>query len=183
MIKYTVAAVAALLFVAASLLAISPDATASKSAVPGKSVATPAAPSSAQAKPSGSVGAEIPDVINIPSAAGEVVFQHQKHTTERSIKCVECHHQINAKKLTTPHPDYMTSSWIKCSICHKETSSLKQKIFACSACHHTNLANIADETLSTKVVVHKKCWNCHEAGTGVDASKSCVTCHTGKRSL
>jgi cytochrome c7-like protein len=123
----------------------------------------------------------IPAVRNIPSSVGEVVFQHQTHIKDRGIQCVECHHQINAKKLSTPHPDYLKSSWINCSICHNESEKIKQKVYSCSACHPTNPVNIADETLSAKVVVHKQCWKCHEVGAGKDASNTCQMCHSGKK--
>ena len=53
----------------------------------------------------------------------------------------------------------------------------------CKKCHHqihanhSNLENIADETLNAKVVVHKSCWNCHLSGTGPEASERCSFCH------
>jgi len=118
-----------------------------------------------------------------PSSVGEVVFHHEMHTKALSIKCVECHHQINAKQLKTPHPDYFKSSWINCEICHNEAGKLKQSAYSCSACHRVKPANIADETLSTKVVIHKQCWRCHPVGTGMDASKGCEKCHSGKKTF
>jgi hypothetical protein len=36
--------------------------------------------------------------------------------------------------------------------------------------------------LSPKVVIHQSCWECHEIGTGEDASRNCKTCHAGSRS-
>ena len=118
-----------------------------------------------------------------PSTVGEVVFHHEMHTNSLSIKCVECHHQINAKPLNTPHPDYFKSSWINCAICHNESGKLKQTAYSCSACHHASPVNIADETLSTKVVIHKQCWRCHPVGTGKDASTGCEKCHSGKKTF
>ena len=116
-----------------------------------------------------------------PSTVGEVVFHHEMHTKALSIKCVECHHQINAKKLNTPHPDYLKSSWINCQICHDGSEKAGQTVYACSACHRTNPTNIADETLSSKVVIHKQCWKCHAVSTGKEASASCELCHSGKK--
>lgn len=116
-----------------------------------------------------------------PSAVGEVIFHHQMHVRDLAIKCVECHHQIDAKKLATPHPDYFKSSWINCKICHKESERIKQKAYTCSECHRASPANIADETLSSKVVIHQQCWKCHQVGTGKDASKACEKCHSGKK--
>ncbi|MFQ5605012.1 MAG: hypothetical protein ACE5HS_17220 [bacterium] len=52
----------------------------------------------------------------------------------------------------------------------------------CSNCHHTSPANIADETLRSKVVIHKNCWQCHEIGQGAEASANCGFCHSGKKS-
>lgn len=125
---------------------------------------------------------DIPSDIDIPSSVGEVMFPHQMHIEDLEIECVECHHQINATKLNTPHPDYFRSSWINCKICHTGSDNVKQKVYTCSKCHHTNPVSIADETLSTKVVVHKKCWGCHEVETGKDASESCEMCHSGEKS-
>lgn len=124
---------------------------------------------------------EIPDVIKIPSSLGEVVFPHKMHIEEEGIECVVCHHQINAKKLNTPHPDYFKSNWIKCNICHKGSDYKTTKVYTCSKCHHSTLENIADETLSAKVVIHKKCWSCHDIGTGAEASENCSMCHFGPK--
>ena len=131
--------------------------------------------------PSKAGAVDIPAERIFPSSAGEVVFHHQMHTKDLSIKCAECHHQINAKKLSTPHPDYFNSSAIKCEICHKDAEKISQKAYVCSECHRSSPANIADETLSAKVVVHKQCWKCHPVSTGKDASKGCEKCHSGKK--
>ena len=125
----------------------------------------------------------IPAERSFPSSVGEVTFKHQLHIQDRAIACVECHHQINAKKLKSPHPDYFISSSIKCEICHGESEKIRQKAYTCSECHRANPVNIADETLSAKVVIHQKCWKCHQVGTGKDASKGCESCHSGKKTL
>ena len=124
---------------------------------------------------------EIPTIKTFPSSVGEVTFTHQMHYQDRGIQCTECHHQINAKKLVTPHPDYFKSSWINCGICHNATKNGRPNVYSCSECHRTNPVNIADETLSAKVVIHKQCWKCHAVGTGKDASKRCVFCHSGSK--
>lgn len=124
---------------------------------------------------------EIPDVIKIPSSVGEIVFPHRMHIEDQEIECVECHHQINATKLNTPHPEYFKSSWIKCNICHNGSDHIAQKVYTCSKCHHSTPDNITDETLSAKVVIHKKCWSCHDIGTGAKASESCSMCHSGPK--
>lgn len=115
--------------------------------------------------------------ILIESAVGDVIFPHDFHVTGVDMECVECHHQIHAKELETPHPDYLTSSWISCQSCHNPTSDTDRIYYSCAECHHTNPNNIADETLSSKVVVHKSCWKCHDTQTGVEASQGCVDCH------
>jgi len=125
----------------------------------------------------------IPSERTFPSTVGEVVFHHEMHVKDLAIKCVECHHSIDAKKLVTPHPDYLKSSSVKCEICHSDSAAAKQNAYTCSACHGTNPMNIADETLSAKVVVHKQCWKCHPVGTGKDASAGCQKCHSGKKTF
>ncbi len=124
---------------------------------------------------------EIPAEIKIPSSVGEITFRHQMHFKDLSVKCVDCHHQINASPLNTPHPDYFGSSWINCKTCHNESEKIARKAYVCSECHQTGPKHIADESLSAKVVTHKQCWKCHAVGTGKDASKGCEKCHSGKK--
>jgi len=120
---------------------------------------------------------DMPDEITYPSSVGDVLFPHKMHVKELELECADCHHQIHAMELDTPHPDYMTSSWVSCNICHNTETEARQKYYKCADCHHSDLDDISDETLSSKVVTHKNCWNCHETGTGVEASKGCVECH------
>lgn len=115
--------------------------------------------------------------ILIESTVGYVIFPHDFHVKSVDLECAECHHQIHAVELDTPHPDYLSSSWINCQACHSPESVASKDYYRCSACHHSNPENIADETLSSKVVVHKSCWKCHETGTGVEASSGCIDCH------
>jgi len=120
---------------------------------------------------------DMPGEITYTSSVGNVLFPHNLHVTELEVECAECHHQIHAMELDTPHPDYMTSSWVSCKICHDTDSVKREKYYKCSDCHLTNPDDISDETLSSKVVTHKNCWNCHESGTGVEASQGCAECH------
>ena len=122
----------------------------------------------------------IPDEITYPSSVGDVLFTHKKHAVDQKIECVECHHQIHATDLDTPHPDYMSSSWVSCKTCHDTSSTRSEQYYKCSDCHLSDPDDISDETLSSKVVTHMSCWNCHETGTGVDASKGCAECHVKK---
>jgi hypothetical protein len=121
--------------------------------------------------------AETLQEILIESSVGYVIFPHDFHVTGVKMECVECHHQIHAGELDTPHPGYLTSSWINCQACHNPDSESDQIYYLCGECHHENLSDIADETLSSKVVVHKSCWKCHDTRTGVEASQGCVDCH------
>lgn len=177
MIKYFIAAAAALVFTAVSLPSNTEEIKAGKAAPPAKA-ASPAGAATDGTKP---VAGQAPSQIKIPSSVGEVTFNHQKHIADLGIKCVECHHQINAKKLNTPHPDYLKSSWINCQICHDGSKKTGQAVYACSGCHRDNPTNIADETLSSKVVIHQQCWKCHPVNTGKEASASCGLCHSGKK--
>jgi len=116
----------------------------------------------------------MPNVITFESSIGEVQFPHKVHMR---MGCKKCHHQIQAKALATPHEDYLDYSQSNCEVCHKEQEN-DTAYYGCANCHHSNLENIADETLSSKVVVHKSCWKCHLSGTGVEASERCNFCHT-----
>lgn len=133
--------------------------------------------------PIAAVAVEMPAERVFPSSAGEVVFHHAMHVKDLGIKCADCHHAIDAKKLKTPHPDYLKASSIKCEICHNESEHIKQKAYTCSACHRANPTDIADETLSAKVVIHKQCWKCHPVGLGREASVVCEKCHSGKKTF
>ena len=170
MIRYFLAAASAIVLVASGLRS---------EAAPSKGESPKAA--SAKAAPAKAGTLKVPSEIAIPASVGEVRFRHQMHIDDLSIKCGDCHHQINAKKLNTPHPDYFGSSWINCKTCHDDSEKIAQKPYLCSECHRTRPKNIADETLSAKVVVHKQCWKCHSVGTGKEASQGCEKCHSGKK--
>jgi len=174
MIKCLLAAASAAMFAAVS----PPGGAAPAQAAPSQAAATTAA---AKAAGSGAAAPAIPSEIIIPSSVGEIRFPHQMHIRDLSVKCGDCHHQINAKPLSTPHPDYFSSSWINCGICHEQSEKLSKKTFVCSECHMARPKTIADETLSAKVVVHEQCWKCHAVGTGKEASKACGKCHSGKK--
>ena len=121
--------------------------------------------------------AELPKI----TAVGEVLFSHDMHVDELELECTECHHQTNAVALDFPHETYFEDFWIDCHSCHGEDSDGDPQ--ACSNCHHGYSADIANETLSSKVVIHQKCWSCHEVGTGTEASESCIMCHEGLSAL
>ena len=123
-----------------------------------------------------------PSEIKSPSSIGEVSFQHEYHITELELECKTCHHEVMAATLKLPHEEYFQDFWIRCKICHHEVKKPALVAQACSNCHHSHPATIADETLSAKVVIHKDCWKCHETGTGKEASQECKFCHQGPRS-
>lgn len=116
-------------------------------------------------------------VIKSPSSVGEVVFPHELHFDGLEIECKTCHHEINAEKLNIPHEGYFDDFWIDCRICHGTHEGKMTQAQACSNCHHDSPTDIADETLSAKVVIHKNCWECHDVETGEQASNSCRICH------
>jgi hypothetical protein len=120
---------------------------------------------------------QLPQVVTFTSSVGDVHFSHEVHAGELEIDCADCHHQIHAVELDTPHPDYLESSWITCQGCHNPGADVSGQYYKCSDCHQSDLNNIADETLSSKVVIHESCWQCHESGTGVQASEGCAICH------
>lgn len=107
-------------------------------------------------------------------------FPHEKHAGEFEVECVTCHHETNAKPLSIPHQDYFDDLWINCGTCHHKAGAVALGPQACSTCHHARNGDIADETLSAKVVIHKNCWSCHEVGTGASASATCKTCHPAR---
>ncbi len=116
--------------------------------------------------------------LDDPSRIAPAVFPHDRHAEDMGIECITCHHETNAAPLTLPHKDYFDDFWIDCRICHKESGAAETAPRRCSGCHHSLTGDIADETLSAKVVIHKNCWSCHEVGTGAEASATCTNCHT-----
>ncbi|MFC2163958.1 cytochrome c3 family protein [Acidobacteriota bacterium] len=116
-------------------------------------------------------------IIKSPSTVGEVAFPHELHFDALEIECQTCHHEINAQKLNIPHKDYFDDFWIDCRICHGHDGGQISQAQSCSNCHHDSPTDIADETLSAKVVIHKNCWECHEVEVGAQASQSCQVCH------
>lgn len=123
----------------------------------------------------------VKEEIKISSFVGEVIFPHMLHFEDLEIECVDCHHQIKARELNIPHMEYFDEFWIDCNICHNRSENPGKEMYACVKCHNNEHTNIADETLNAKVVVHKKCWECHETGMGVSASESCAFCHSGPK--
>ena len=115
--------------------------------------------------------------IVYPSAVGEVTFPHSLHADELGFECVECHHETAAAELRTPHEEYFEELWVECARCHRQAAPAAVPQ-SCGECHHASPTTTADETLSAKVVVHRSCWNCHEVGTGEEASRGCSFCHS-----
>lgn len=123
----------------------------------------------------------VSEVIRFESSVGEVVFGHALHFEDLGLSCEQCHHETHAAGLSMPHQSYFEDFWIDCATCHTEDSSPTCPQ-ACGSCHHGSPVSIADESLSSKVVIHESCWGCHETGTGAAASSSCQFCHTGPAS-
>ena len=127
--------------------------------------------------PPGPKGRELPGMAAGWAPIGKANFPHEKHAGEFEVPCVKCHHETNAKPLSIPHQNYFDDLWIDCGTCHHKAGAEALGPQACSTCHHARNGDIADETLSAKVVIHKNCWSCHEVGTGANASAACKTCH------
>lgn len=119
---------------------------------------------------------QAPEAITFSSSIGEVSFPHLFHVEDLELECQECHHEVLAKGLSIPHPEYLEDFWLDCTTCHQErdTPACAQ---SCSNCHHPSPVTIADETLSSKVVIHERCWECHGITTGAEASGACGSCH------
>ena len=118
------------------------------------------------------------DEIVFPSAVGEVTFPHALHADDLGFECTECHHETAAAGLRTPHDEYFGDLWVECATCHREADAPAVPQ-SCGGCHHASPTSTADETLSAKVVIHRSCWQCHDSGTGEEASRSCAFCHAG----
>lgn len=118
---------------------------------------------------------ETPIEVVFPSHLGEVIFPHELHT-EMGTPCEDCHHETLASSLSMPHAEYFEDFWIRCETCH-HTAAEPGCPQGCSGCHHGSPATIADETLSSKVVIHQACWECHPIGVGSEASQGCSLCH------
>ncbi len=111
------------------------------------------------------------------SIMGDLIFDHVAHVEDMEIECDECHHETNAVPLDSPHEEYFYDLWVDCGACHHDSSSADLKPRSCYECHDTKIRDIADERLSSKVILHKNCWTCHEVETGLEASQSCELCH------
>ena len=109
----------------------------------------------------------------------DVCFPHEMHAAELEIECESCHHETNAARLKTPHAEYFEDFWIDCTTCHRAQGAPAAST-SCSSCHHDSPRDVADESLSSKVVIHQSCWRCHEVGTAAEASRACNACHNGK---
>jgi hypothetical protein len=109
----------------------------------------------------------------------KATFPHEFHYLELEIDCVTCHHETDAAELVVPHKEIFENSadsWARCSSCHRRTAEPAEPQ-ACGNCHHDSPTDVADETLSAKVVIHRSCWSCHDVGTGQPASRACIQCH------
>jgi hypothetical protein len=124
---------------------------------------------------------QLQETIRVSSYLGEVEFPHLDHVDAFGLACGDCHHETNAAALAIPHEDYFDDFWIDCATCHHEPGSASLEAQACSNCHPARPQNLADETRSAKVVIHQNCWECHDSGTGAEASSNCAFCHTGPR--
>ena len=110
---------------------------------------------------------------------GDLIFDHEEHEEDLDLECDDCHHETNAGPLDFPHEEYFHDLWIDCEACHREAGPPDLAPRSCYECHDGEQQDIADERLSSKVILHQNCWSCHEVETGVKASGSCELCHAG----
>ncbi len=121
-----------------------------------------------------------PEIITIPSIIGEINLLHGKHFKEYGVECKSCHHEIYAPKLNIPHGEYSRHIWKGCNYCH--TGDKNQKVdYKCGNCHKILTTNFAEETQSSKVVIHKNCSLCHDMGKEKKAAANCKFCHSGPK--
>ncbi len=128
----------------------------------------------------GSGALKIPDKIKTPSHVGEVNFPHRAHFDDFNVECQNCHHRIRASSLKIPHRFSTRDNWKDCTYCHNPDRK-RHNLYSCRNCHNKLEKNYMKQVLSYKVVIHKSCVECHEMGKGVEASKSCKFCHSGKK--
>jgi len=159
------------LLIAALLITLPPSTVQSESPHPGLT--------SGAVRVGDSQPAEEVATRTAPSLMGETIFPHDEHSEELEVECEECHHETNAAPLEFPHPAMFDDFWVDCQICHHPEGAARLEPQACSNCHSATTKDAADETLSAKVVIHKRCWSCHEVGVGEEASDACQDCHTG----
>lgn len=124
------------------------------------------------------------ETIVTASLLGEVTFAHRYHYEDEGIACDECHHETNAGALhlSRDHEAYFEDFWIDCAVCHRGEGEAVIEPRACSECHPDQERAAADETLSAKVAIHRRCEDCHDFGTGAEAFENCQYCHTGEKS-
>ncbi|HHQ49678.1 MAG TPA: hypothetical protein ENK19_12450 [Acidobacteria bacterium] len=123
--------------------------------------------------------AQPPEKVVFPARVGEVVFPHAMHVNDLGIDCTDCHHPVKAPELKTPHPQYFKECQVACSTCHHADGTTRQT-HNCTTCHGEPGPQ-SSRIPSAKVALHEMCGNCHDIGTGKDASASCSFCHTGPR--
>lgn len=116
--------------------------------------------------------ASLAEVVFPPPA----VFDHDFHIDDVELECVECHHETEALRLVTPHEEYFEDLWITCEACH-HSDEVDVDPQACVECHPRSPSGIKEQIISAKVATHLSCWECHDSGTGVEASENCSFCH------
>jgi hypothetical protein len=115
---------------------------------------------------------KLPGVVTFESASG-MYFSRTKCTRNGLL---ELPSPDSCQDPGYLHEEYLTYSPVN-GDCHDADTAISTTYYGCDHCHHSNLENIADETLTAKVVIHKSCWNCHLSGNGAEASERCSFCH------
>jgi len=94
-------------------------------------------------------------------------FPHQEHVTRHNLECVECITRPTRLRLDTPHDAYLAGNGIECQVCHQGRSLPREPQALLQPVNPVTPTDVADETLSAKVVIHRTCWRCHPMREGV----------------
>ncbi|RKY89521.1 hypothetical protein DRQ09_01215 [candidate division KSB1 bacterium] len=97
--------------------------------------------------------------------AGNVMFDHYRHTSGKNVSCSSCHHELISGALE-----------FECSECHENEYS-KDQVYQ-SKITWENGKKLPEKDFSHDdiVEIHKKCTTCHSVDRSIKP-KTCNTCH------
>jgi hypothetical protein len=105
---------------------------------------------------------------NFTKLSGEVRFSHQKHVTEHSIACADCHGDVAGSTAVAPT---VRVTMAKCTSCHEKTGKRNE----CADCHTEIRADRAPPSHLTNWKRDHGQAARHDAGAGAE---TCTKCHT-----
>jgi len=148
----------------------------------------------------------VPVRVMLYALGGNVLFEHQTHSSAYNLECDDCHHLYVNGKSKEPQ---------SCNACHHKDSQYrpalgKKGIFNhqaheddygldCVQCHHTyvegqpgglepcsdcHLRHVEDKSILNRMeAFHKQCIGCHE-DMGVSPGKTdCAGCHSPRKTM